>query len=75
MKVLALNGSPNKNGNTYQALQIVAKELEDRQNFTAYRNYSSFLDTVVTVKNTRGVAGDNSFVFLRYRGIIIVHKQ
>jgi multimeric flavodoxin WrbA len=30
MKVLALNGSPNKNGNTYQALQIVAKELEDR---------------------------------------------
>ncbi len=27
MKVLALNGSPNKNGNTYQALQIVAGEL------------------------------------------------
>lgn len=27
MKVLALNGSPNKNGNTYQALQIIAGEL------------------------------------------------
>lgn len=28
MKVIALNGSANKNGNTYQALQIVAVELE-----------------------------------------------
>lgn len=28
MKVVALNGSPNKKGNTYQALQIVAGELE-----------------------------------------------
>jgi multimeric flavodoxin WrbA len=30
MKVLALNGSPNKGGNTYQALQIAAKELENQ---------------------------------------------
>ncbi|SHI07948.1 Multimeric flavodoxin WrbA [Sporobacter termitidis DSM 10068] len=28
MKVIALNGSPNKKGNTYEALQLVAGELE-----------------------------------------------
>jgi multimeric flavodoxin WrbA len=28
MKIIALNGSPNKKGNTYEALQIVAAELE-----------------------------------------------
>ncbi len=28
MKVIAINGSPRKKGNTYQALQIVAQELE-----------------------------------------------
>ncbi|MCB2293380.1 flavodoxin family protein [Clostridium algoriphilum] len=28
MKVLALNGSPNKNGNTYEAIKAVAIELE-----------------------------------------------
>lgn len=28
MKVIALNGSPHKNGNTYQALRIMADELE-----------------------------------------------
>ena len=28
MKVLAFNGSPNKNGNTYEAIKAVAKELE-----------------------------------------------
>jgi multimeric flavodoxin WrbA len=28
MKVIALNGSPNRKGNTYQALQAVATELE-----------------------------------------------
>lgn len=31
MKVLALNGSPNKAGNTYQSLQVVAGELEAQQ--------------------------------------------
>jgi multimeric flavodoxin WrbA len=29
MKVVAFNGSPNKEGNTFQAIQIVAKELEN----------------------------------------------
>ncbi len=28
MKVLMLNGSPRKNGNTYQALQVAAEQLE-----------------------------------------------
>lgn len=28
MKVVAFNGSPNKNGNTYAAIKIVAQELE-----------------------------------------------
>jgi multimeric flavodoxin WrbA len=28
MKVVAFNGSPNKNGNTYAAIKMVAKELE-----------------------------------------------
>jgi len=28
MKVLAFNGSPNKNGNTYEAIKAVAKEFE-----------------------------------------------
>jgi len=28
MKVVAFNGSPNKNGNTYEAIKIVAMELE-----------------------------------------------
>lgn len=30
MKVVALNGSPKKEGNTYQALQIVCEQLEER---------------------------------------------
>ncbi|WP_271813811.1 flavodoxin family protein [Clostridium beijerinckii] len=28
MKVVAFNGSPNKNGNTYHALKLIAEELE-----------------------------------------------
>lgn len=28
MKVVAFNGSPNKNGNTYEAIKLVTKELE-----------------------------------------------
>ncbi|MBP2033448.1 multimeric flavodoxin WrbA, partial [Clostridium algifaecis] len=28
MKVVAFNGSPNKEGNTYHAIKIVANELE-----------------------------------------------
>lgn len=28
MKVVAFNGSPNKNGNTYEAIKVVAAELE-----------------------------------------------
>ncbi|MFT8313115.1 MAG: flavodoxin family protein [Clostridium sp.] len=28
MKVVAFNGSPNKNGNTYEAIKVVAEELE-----------------------------------------------
>jgi multimeric flavodoxin WrbA len=28
MKVVAFNGSPNKEGNTYHAIRIVAEELE-----------------------------------------------
>lgn len=30
MKVIAINGSPKKNGNTYQALKQVATELEEK---------------------------------------------
>ncbi|MEM2944490.1 MAG: flavodoxin family protein, partial [Methanomassiliicoccales archaeon] len=29
MKVIAFNGSPRKNGNTFQALQIVLEELKN----------------------------------------------
>lgn len=28
MKVVAFNGSPKKNGNTYKSIEVVAKELE-----------------------------------------------
>jgi multimeric flavodoxin WrbA len=31
MKVLLINGSPHSKGNTYDALQVVAKELEAKQ--------------------------------------------
>lgn len=30
MKVLAINGSPKKNGNTYHALKLVAEQLEEQ---------------------------------------------
>ena len=30
MKVIAINGSPRKNGNTSQALKIMADELEEQ---------------------------------------------
>ncbi len=30
MKVLAINGSPNKNGNTYHAIKLVADELKEQ---------------------------------------------
>lgn len=33
MKVLAFNGSPNKEGNTYHAIKIVADELEKSKLF------------------------------------------
>ncbi len=30
MKVVAFNGSPKKEGNTYKSIEIIAKELEKK---------------------------------------------
>ena len=59
MKVLLLNGSPNKNGETYKALSIIEESLKETINLVKSRGERDNISAIVLKieKDTSGIIG------------------